>query len=265
MMKNITLGQYFPGRSVIHRLDPRIKILLSLTLLVLVFFIRSLWGFAAFLCFVLLVSVLAQIPVKYLLRGLKPLIFIVFFTFILNLFFASGGQEIFRWQFIRITDAGLKNAVFLAARLIMLVISTSLLTLTTSPISLTDGIESLLSPLKAIKFPAHELAMMMSIALRFIPTLMDEADRIMKAQKARGADFDTGGLIRRAKAMIPLLVPLFLSAFRHADELALAMEARCYRGGKGRTRLKVLKLGWIDFTAGVVTAVLFAGLLAGGI
>ena len=264
-MKNITLGQYFPGHSVIHRLDPRIKILISLVLLVLVFFIRSLWGFAAFLCFILIISVLAGIPLKYLLRSLKPLLLIVAFTFILNLFFATNGNVIFRWQFVMITDVGLNNAVFLAVRLVMLVLSTSLLTLTTSPIALTDGMESLLSPLKAVKFPAHELAMMMSIALRFIPTLMDEADRIMKAQKARGADFDTGGLVKRAKAMIPLLIPLFLSAFRHADELALAMEARCYHGGKGRTRLRVLKVGWIDLAAAFFTVGFFFGLVAGGI
>ena len=204
----------------------------------------------------------AALKQKFLFRGLKPILFIVIFTFVLNLFFQTGGKVLFRLWVLRVTDQGLRMAGFMAVRLILLVVCSQLLTLTTSPISLTDGLESLFRPLEVIHFPAHEIAMMMSIALRFIPTLMDEADKIMKAQKARGANFETGNILQRAKAMVPLLVPLFVSAFRRAEELALAMDARCYRGGAGRTRMNQLKFGRIDVIAAVVMALLLAGVIA---
>ena len=256
----ITLGQYFPGNSVIHRLDPRVKIVLSLALIVLVFFCNSALTYGLFLAFLLGVSALSRIHLRFIIRGMKPILFIVLMTFVINMLFTSGGTKLWSWRFITITDRGVQTAVRMALRLILLVIVSQILTLTTSSISLTDGLESLLKPLAKIGFPAHELAMMMSIAMRFIPTLMKEADKIMKAQKARGADFETGGLIKRARAMLPLLVPLFISAFRRADELAMAMEARCYRGGVRRTRMKVLKLTRLDAAAVAVEAV-FAALI----
>ncbi|MBQ6173135.1 MAG: energy-coupling factor transporter transmembrane protein EcfT [Clostridia bacterium] len=259
MLKNITLGQYYPVDSWVHRLDPRVKILLTIALIVAVFLVRSMVGYAILLTFIFLASCLANVPFRLMIKGLKPLRFILILTFLLNLFFQSGGGEqeiLVHWWIITITRAGLRQAVFFSARLALLVICTSLMTLTTSPIQLSDGIELLLSPLKIIHFPAHELAMMMSIALRFIPTLLEEADKIMKAQMARGADFESGNLIKRAKAMVPLLVPLFVSAFRRAGDLAMAMEARCYHGGEGRTRLRVLKLTRHDLFAVIAVALL---------
>ena len=250
MLSNITLGQYYPVDSFVHRLDPRTKILLTIGLIVAVFMVHSLVGYAVILAFLYLVSRLSKVPFKMLLKGVKALRIILVLTFILNLFFSAGGNVLFQWSFITITQDGLSRAMHYSLRLVFLVIGTSLLTLTTSPIALSDGIELLLSPLKRIHFPAHELAMMMSIALRFIPTLLEEADKIMKAQMARGADFESGNLIARAKAMVPLLVPLFVSAFRRAGDLAMAMEARCYHGGENRTRLRVLKITRNDFLAG---------------
>lgn len=264
MLKDITIGQYFPGDSLIHRMDPRVKIILAMAELVLVFFVKTLYGYVIYLAFILLTAYLARVPVGYMLKGIKPLLFLIIFTFIINTFFYAQGNVIFEWWIFRVTDAGIKNAVFMGLRLVFLVTSTSLLTLTTSTLQLTDGMERLLSPLKVIRFPAHELAMMMSIALRFIPTLMEETNKIMNAQKARGADFDTGGLIKKAQSLVPLLVPLFLSAFRRADELALAMEARCYRGGENRTRMKVLKAGRRDLLAVVAVAALYAVIIVGG-
>ena len=264
-MKDITLGQYYPGNSIVHRMDPRTKIVLALANLVLVFFIKWFIGYAVYFAYILIISIVAQIPLKYLLKGIKPLLFLMIFTLLINTLFYSGGEIIWEWWIIKITDKGIEMAVFLALRLILLVMSTSMLTLTTSSFDLTDGIERLLSPLRVIRFPAHELAMMMSIALRFIPTLVEETNKIMNAQKARGADFDTGGLIARAKSMIPLLVPLFLSAFRRADELALAMESRCYRGGKGRTRMKVLKFGLPDLIGVIAIVGVYCGIIIGGI
>lgn len=262
MLKNITLGQYFPGESFIHRLDPRTKLLATVALIVIVFLVKGFSGFLLIAAFVVACAASTGIHLKYLIRGLKPIMFIIIFTFVLNLFFQADGNVLVRVGFIQITDKGLRMATFMAARLILLVVSSQLLTLTTSPISLTDGLESLFRPLQAIHFPAHEIAMMMSIALRFIPTLMDEADKIMKAQKARGANFETGGLIQRAKAMVPLLVPLFVGAFRRAEDLALAMDARCYRGGAGRTRMKQLKFGKNDVLAGLAILLLLAAVLA---
>ncbi len=261
MLKNITLGQYFPGESFIHRLDPRTKLLATIALIAIVFVAQGFSGFLLIAAFVILSAASTGIHLKFLIRGLKPLMFIIVFTFVLNLFFQTGGNELVHVGFIRITDSGLRMASFMALRLILLVVSSQLLTLTTSPISLTDGLESLFRPLQAIHFPAHEIAMMMSIALRFIPTLMDEADKIMKAQKARGANFETGSIIARAKAMVPLLVPLFVGAFRRAEELALAMDARCYRGGAGRTRMKQLKYGRNDILAALAILLLLAAVI----
>ena len=261
MLKNVTLGQYFPGESLIHRLDPRTKLLATVALIAIVFVVQGFAGFMLIAAFVLACAASTGIHLKFLFKGLKPLMFIILFTFILNLFFQSAGNVLVQVGPVKITDTGLRMASFMAVRLILLVVCSQLLTLTTSPIALTDGLETLFRPLQAIHFPAHEIAMMMSIALRFIPTLMDEADKIMKAQKARGANFETGSLIHRAKAMIPLLVPLFVGAFRRAEELALAMDARCYRGGAGRTRMKQLKFGRIDLLAAAVLVLLLAAVI----
>ena len=260
MLSNITMGQYYPTDSIVHRLDPRVKILLTIAFIVGIFLVHSLWGYALALVFVYFMARLSHVPFKMLMRGLRPLRFILVLTFVLNLFFSGEGTILWQWSFITITHEGLSRAVHYCLRLLFLVIGTSLLTLTTSPVSLSDGLELLLSPLKVIHFPAHELAMMMTIALRFIPTLLEEADKIMKAQMARGADFESGNLLARAKAMVPLLVPLFVSAFRRAGDLAMAMESRCYRGGEGRTRLRVLKLTRADLYASLVMAA-FIGLI----
>lgn len=249
MLKNITLGQYFPGDTVVHRLDPRIKILVALLFLVAVFVVRTMWGFLALAALFILIIVLAKIGPVTILRSIRPLLFIIIFTFVLNILFYSGQTVYWQWGFLTISKEGIEKAVFIAIRLVLLIVATSLLTLTTSPMQLTDGMESLLSPLKKIKFPVHEMAMMMSIAMRFIPTLVEETDRIMKAQTARGAEFDSGNLLKKAKNMIPLLVPLFVGAFKRADELALAMESRCYHGDEGRTRMKVLHLKRMDVWA----------------
>ena len=249
MLKDITMGQYYPSDSVIHRLDPRMKILLTVLMIVAVFMVHTLVGYAVILAFVYMTTRLAKIPFRLLMKGLKPLRFILILTFLLNLFFSNGAKVLLHWGIITITAEGLNQAVHYSLRLMFLVIGTSLLTLTTSPVSLADGLELILSPLKKIHFPAHELAMMMTIALRFIPTLLEETDKIMKAQMARGADFESGNLFKRAKAMVPLLVPLFVSAFRRAGDLAMAMEARCYHGGENRTRLRVLQLTRNDYMA----------------
>ena len=256
MMKNITMGQYYPVDSFVHRLDPRMKIILTILMIVAVFMVHSLVGYAIVLGFVYLTARMANVPFKMLLRGLKPLRLILILTFVLNLFFNSGETVLFHWSFITLTAEGLSTAVHYTLRLGFLVLGTSLLTLTTSPVTLADGIELLLSPFKRFHFPAHELAMMMTIALRFIPTLLEEADKIMKAQMARGADFESGNLMARAKAMIPLLVPLFVSAFRRAGDLAMAMEARCYHGGENRTRLRVLRITRNDYLALAAVGVL---------
>lgn len=257
-MKDITIGQYYPGGSHVHKLDPRMKIALSIGFMIIIFFAKSYAAYAVAGAFVLVSAMLSQIPLKLLLRAVKPLMFLLAITFIFNVFLTPGETVLLEWQFIRVTLEGLDQAFKLALRLIFLVMGTSLLTLTTSPVQLTDGMESLMKPLALVRFPAHELAMMMTIALRFIPTLMEESSRIMKAQTARGADFESGKLIQRAKAMVPLLVPLFISAFRRADELAMAMEARCYRGGANRTRMRELRFHLRDLLA----LALFAGFAA---
>ena len=262
MMKNITMGQYYPVDSWVHRLDPRTKILLTVAMIVAVFVVKTMVGYGLILGFMYLVSKLSNIPFKMLVKGIKPLKFILILTFILNLFFNTGTTMLVEWGFLKISYEGLSTAVHYSLRLVFLVLGTSLMTLTTSPIALSDGIEMLLSPLKKIHFPAHELAMMMSIALRFIPTLMEEADKIMKAQMARGADFESGNLLARAKAMVPLLVPLFVSAFRRAGDLAMAMESRCYHGGENRTRLRVLKITKNDWLAAAGVAALILLIIA---
>ena len=255
-LNNITLGQYYPADSVIHRMDPRVKILLLVAVIVAVFLANNLLAFVPVVAFLVIVTKLAKVPVKMMLKGLKPLRMILILTFALNLFFLQGETVLLDLGFAQIKAESLALAVQYSLRLILLVLFSSILTLTTPPITLTDGLERLLSPLRVIRFPAHEMAMMMSIALRFIPTLMEEADKIMKAQTARGADFESGNLIARAKAMVPLLVPLFVSAFRRAGDLAMAMEARCYHGGEGRTRLRVLKCEKRDYIACVAVALL---------
>ena len=246
-LKDITLGQYFPGNSVVHRLDPRTK------LLAVVLYIAALFLAAGLLTYAVMFAVLAMsitvsgVPVRSIVRGLRPVLFIVIFTALLNIFYTSGSTVLARFWVFTITLEGVWRAFFMVARIMMLISGTFLLTYTTSPILLTDGLESLLNPLTRIDVPVHELAMMMSIALRFIPTLIEETDKIMSAQRARGADFESGGLVRRARALLPLLVPLFISAFRRADELATAMECRCYHGGEGRTRLRQLRYQTRDY------------------
>ena len=257
-LNNITLGQYYPADSVVHRMDPRVKILLLIAVIVAIFLAGNLLAFVPVIAFLVIVTKLSKVPVKMMLKGLKPLRLILILTFVLNLFFLQGETVLLDLGFAQIKKEALILAVHYSLRLVLLVLFSSILTLTTPPITLTDGLERLLSPLRVVRFPAHEMAMMMSIALRFIPTLMEEADKIMKAQTARGADFESGNLINRAKAMVPLLVPLFVSAFRRAGDLAMAMEARCYHGGEGRTRLRVLKCEKRDYIACAVVALLIA-------
>lgn len=258
-MKDITIGQFFPGNSVIHQLDPRFKIIFTLVYIVAVFLANSVWGYGAVAVFVFGSIFLSKIPVKHTLRGLKSVLFIIAFTALFNLFLTEG-EPLFSIGPVTATKEGLRVTLLMIARVFFLIIGTTLLTFTTSPIMLTDGIESLLKPFAKIGVPAHELAMMMTIALRFIPTLIEETDKIMKAQTARGADFESGNLFQRAKNFVPLLVPLFISAFRRADELAMAMECRCYHGGQNRTRMRVLKAGIRDGLATVVVLA-FCGLV----
>ena len=248
-LKDITLGQYFPGNSPVHRLDPRTKILTVVLYITALFLAKSFVTYGIMFLVLCASIALSKVPVKSILRGLKPVLFIAVFTAVLNLLYTPGEHVLAKFWIFTITLEGVFTAFFMVIRIMMLIAGTFLLTYTTSPILLTDGLESLLGPLKKIKVPVHELAMMMSIALRFIPTLIEETDKIMSAQRARGADFESGNLMQRAKAMIPLLVPLFISAFRRADELAVAMECRCYHGGEGRTRLRQLKYGGNDWTA----------------
>ena len=256
MLTDITIGQYVHGDSVVHILDPRIKIINTIILITSLFLIANFWGFAIFLGFNLFVIYISNLPLTKVLKGLKPILFLVLLTVILHIFMTRGGEVLFQWKFLRIESEGLYTGTFMASRILLLIMFTSLLTLTTSPLQLTDGIEYILKPLKRIGVPASEISMMMTIALRFIPTLMEEAEKIMKAQKARGADFESGNLIQRAKNLIPLLVPLFISAFRRADELALAMESRCYQGGKKRTRLHIMQIKRRDVIALIISIAL---------
>ncbi len=263
MLKDITLGQYMPGNTVVHRLDPRTKILLTTAYIAIIFLVKSPLWYAIPVLYVALAARLAGLRFGQLLKSVKPLRVLLILTFVLNLFFSGGSTVWVKWGILTITQEGVLLAVHFSMRLVFLVVGTSILTLTTSPVALSDGIEILLGPLKVVHFPAHELAMMMTIALRFIPTLIEETDKIMKAQQARGADFESGKLIARAKAMVPLLVPLFVSAFRRAGELAMAMEARCYHGGEGRTRLRVLRFTAEDGKALLVTLLALALVIAG--
>ncbi len=260
MLKNITLGQYFPGSTFVHRLDPRTKLLIIVVYIVALFLVDKITAYLPVIVFLAVSVYVSKIKPKVLVSGMKPLFIIIAITAVINLFFTSG-ETIFKLWVISITKEGVRAAVFMLLRISLLIMGTFMLTYTTAPMQLTDGLESLLGPLKKIKVPVHELAMMMSIALRFIPTLIEETDKIMNAQKARGADFETGGLLQKAKAMLPLLIPLFISAFRRADELATAMESRCYSGGEGRTKMKQLSYGSIDLTAGAAAIVLLASVI----
>ncbi len=248
MIRDITLGQYYDADSVIHRLDPRVKIVAAFVYLVMIFFVRDFIGYLFVGAVLAAVIIASRVPLRFIARGMRPIMFILLFTFLINIFMYRGTILVHLGP-LSITDNGLKQAVFIALRLVLLIFGTSLLTYTTKPMALTDGIESLLRPLRRIGVPAHEIAMMMSIALRFIPTLLEETDKIMKAQQARGADFESGNLFQRAKSLIPLLIPLFVNAFRIAMDLAMAMEARCYRGGEGRTRLHPMKYRRSDAAA----------------
>ncbi len=246
-MKNITLGQYYPADSYLHRADPRAKLIMSVIFIISIFFCKSLLGFSAMLLSVFVLILISKVPMRTIFKSVRPILFILGFTMLINIFWTKGETLLFQWKFISVYTEGIYNAVFMMIRIASLVIATSvLITYTTTPIALTDALESLLKPLAKIKVPVHDFAMMMTIALRFIPTLMDETEKIMAAQKARGADFSNGSLIKRVKALIPILVPLFASSFRRADELATAMECRCYRGGEGRTKLYVLKYRYSD-------------------
>ncbi len=240
MLRDITLGQYYPAKSTIHKLDPRVKLVTTIVFIISLFVAKGVVGYAIASLFLAMVIRMSRVPFSYMTKGLKAIIMILMLTVLFNLFLIDGDFVLWRFGFLRITDKGLKTAVFMAVRLIYLILGSSIMTLTTTPNDLTDGLEKLLGPLKKLHVPVHEIAMMMSIALRFIPILLEETDKIMKAQIARGADFETGNLLQKAKAMVPLLVPLFISAFRRANDLAMAMEARCYHGGDGRTKMKPL-------------------------
>lgn len=261
MIKDITIGQYFPGKSVIHRMDSRVKLLLDILYLVILFTSQTFTGLLAGMLFMVFCYLLSQIKLIMILKSIKPILPLMLFTGILNLLFITGEEPLFKWWIISIYPEGIRTTLFMLLRILALIIGMSLLTYTTSPIMLTDAIERLLSPLKKVRFPVHELSMMMTIALRFIPTLIEETDKIMSAQKARGAELDTGGLMKKAKSLVPVLIPLFVSAFKRANELATAMECRCYHGGEGRTRLRQLKTAPRDYAAIAVMLALFAGVI----
>ncbi|MEI6580303.1 MAG: energy-coupling factor transporter transmembrane component T [Eubacteriales bacterium] len=261
MIKDITIGQFFPGNSLLHRLDARMKLVLTFALIVIIFLCKSFFSIGLMIAFVILLVGISRVPVKAILKSLKPIVIIVIFTAVLNIFYTTGGNLLIHLWIIKITDKGLFTALFMAVRIICLIIVSSLLTYTTTPTRLTDALERLLSPLKVFRIEVHTIAMMMTLALRFIPTLIEEIDRIMSAQKARGADWESGSLISRSKALIPVLIPLFVSSFRRAYELAFAMECRCYRGGKGRTRMKQMKLEFRDIAALLFTIALLAAII----
>ena len=260
-MREVSFGQYYPSNSFVHKLDPRVKILFLIGYIVAVFLSQNFYALGFCALVFLVIACFAGVPFKSLLQSVKAITFLLVFTALLNLFFYQGETVLFSWWVITITQEAVYFTIFLAARLFLLVLSSAVLTLTTTPVALTDGIESLLKPLKYIRFPVHELALIMSIALRFIPILTDETGRIMNAQKARGADFETGGLTKRVKAIVPILIPLLISAFRRADELGDAMDARCYSGSKVRTKYKKLALGWRDLVGAIVFAILIAGVV----
>ncbi len=258
MLKDITLGQFFPGDTIVHRLDPRTKLILVIVFIAALFTAVDWFSYGLMFLVTAVCISLSKIKLRTLTKGLKPLIFIIVLTGVLNLFYTTGGRVLIDWWIFTVTTEGVKRAFLMIARIMMLIMGTFLLTYTTSPIALTDGLEILLGPLKKLRVPVHEMSMMMSMALRFIPTLIEETDKIMSAQKARGADFETGKLTDRAKALLPLLVPLFVSSFRRADELAVAMESRCYHGGEGRTRMKQLHMQGRDWAALALGALVLA-------
>lgn len=260
-MRDVSFGQYYPSNSFVHRCDPRTKLLFLIVYIVAVFLAQNFYGLGACALVFAVIALVSGVPFKSLLRSVKAVLFLLLFTSLLTLFFYKGGTTLWQWKFIRIAKEGVYAAAFLSARLFLLVLSSSVLTLTTTPVDLTSGIESLLSPLKKIKFPVHELALIMSIALRFIPILTEETSRIMNAQKARGADFESGKLTERIKAIVPILIPLIISAFRRADELGDAMDARCYSGSVNRTKYKKLCFTWRDLLAGIVVLALLAGII----
>lgn len=262
-MKDVTFGQYYPADSFVHKMDPRVKIVLSVAYIVAVFLVREFHflGFAAAFAFILLTTLVARVPFMKVLRSIKAIIFFVIFSSVLQILFNKEGTVLAKWWIIEITNVGLLRAGFITLRIVLVVMGTALLTLTTTPVEIADGIESLLTPLKWIKFPVHEFALIMSIALRFIPTLMDETDRIISAQKARGADFESGNIFKRIKALVPILIPLLISSFRRADELGDAMDARCYSGAKGRTKYKKMRLTYRDLIGFMLTGGLIAGVV----
>lgn len=264
MLRDITIGQYFPGDSIIHRLDPRFKIVITLIYIIMLFSGEGFICLGIGAVFTLAAIALSKIPLKMFWKSVKPLLPFLIITALFNLFLVTSGDVIWKWKFIKITEDSINISVFMLVRIVLLIMGSSILTYTTSPITLTDAIERLLSPLKKLKFPVHELAMMMSIALRFIPTLIEETDKIISAQKARGAEIDTGSFGTRAKNLISILVPLFISSFRRADELATAMECRCYHGGEGRTRLRQLKSAPRDYIALIITVVFLAAVIVIG-
>ena len=261
MIKDITIGQYFPGKSPIHRMDSRVKLLLDLVYLVMLFTAQSFTGLLIGLFFMVMCYIIADIKLVMILKSVKPILPLMIFTAILNMLFITGEKPLFQWWIITIYPEGIRMSCFMLLRIVSLIVGMSLLTYTTSPIMLTDAIERLMSPLKKVRFPVHELSMMMTIALRFIPTLVEETDKIMSAQKARGAELDSGGFLKRAKALVPIIIPLFVSAFKRANELATAMECRCYKGGDGRTRMRQLKIAARDIIAAVIMLTLFAGII----
>lgn len=261
MLSDITIGQYFPGSSILHRLDPRTKVVLLFFYLILIFLCKSAISYAIVTVLTVTLMLLSKVPMRMMLRSLKPLWWIILFTFVIHVF-STSGEELAKILFLSVTWEGIVEGFYICLRLVLLILLSSLLTFTTSPLKLTDAMETLLAPGKRIGIPAHELAMMMTIALRFVPTLIQETDRIMKAQQSRGADFTDGSIMKRLRAFVPVLVPLFLSAFRRADDLAMAMEARCYRGGEGRTQMKALRVTSIDYVAWAFSAVLIAAVLA---
>ena len=261
MLSDITIGQYFPGNSILHRLDPRTKVVLLFFYLVLIFLCKIGISYGVMTALTAALMLLSKVPMRMMLRSLKPLWWIILFTFVVHIF-STPGEELCKVAFLSVTAEGIVEGFYICLRLVLLICLSSLLTFTTSPLKLTDAMEALLSPGKRVGVPAHELAMMMTIALRFVPTLIQETDRIMKAQQSRGADFMTGSIMKRMQAFVPVLVPLFLSAFRRADDLAMAMEARCYRGGEGRTQMKALKITSIDYVAWGFSILLIAAVLA---
>ncbi|MBR5134090.1 MAG: energy-coupling factor transporter transmembrane protein EcfT [Clostridia bacterium] len=261
MLTDITIGQFFPGNSLLHRLDPRVKILLTLAFVVAVFIPKNWFGLLAAGVFLVAAIACSGLPLRLITKSLKPILPVIVLTAALNVFYVSRGDVLWAWWILKVTSGGLVSAAFLALRIVCLIAGSSLLTYTTGPTTLTDALERLMKPLKLVKVPVHELAMMMTIALRFIPTLIEETDKIMSAQKARGADLESGGVFKRIKALVPILIPLFVSSFSRAYELATAMECRCYHGGDGRTRMKVLRLAFRDWAAMIVAAVLVAGMI----